>query len=106
MYEYFKRVVVAANNISTIYVHYWQSKGLSNEQIKPPNISTNNVLAPILDYESRELSLKFNGSPLRQSRMTYNHGPKVNTCIVYKLNSHTINTDFALKDGLFGAVNH
>ena len=46
MYEYLKRVIVTTNNISTIYVHYWQSKGLSNEQIKPPNISANNVLAP------------------------------------------------------------
>ena len=28
-YEYLKRVVVTANNVSTIYIHYWQSKGLS-----------------------------------------------------------------------------
>ena len=103
-YEYLKRVIVTTNNISTIYVHYWQSEGLSNEQIKPPNISTNNDLAPVLEYDRREMNLKFSGGLLRQSRVTYNHGPKINIFIVYKLNTHTMNTDFALRDCLFGSV--
>ena len=101
MYEYLKRVVVTGNNISTIYIQYWLSKGLSDKQIKPPNISKSNDLAPILEYDGVETSLKFNGSLLRKSRVTYNHGSNINIFIVYKVNSHTINTDFALKDGLF-----
>ena len=102
MYEYLKRVIVAADNISTIYVHSWTRKGLSNEQIKTPNTSTNNDQAPILEYDGREISLKFTGDLLKQTRVTYNHGPKISIFIVYKLNTHTINTDFALKD--FGSV--
>ena len=102
MYEYLKRLVVTTSNISTIYICYQQSKGLSNEQFKPLNISTSNDLAPILEYDGVEMSLKFNGSLLSRSRVTYNHGSNVSIFIVYKLNSHTINTDFALKDGLFG----
>ena len=98
MYEYLKRVTVTTNNISTKYLHNWQSKGLSNEQIKPPNIP------PILEYDGKEISLKFSGDLLKQSRVTYNHGPNVSIFIAYKLNTHTINTDFALKDCLFGSV--
>ena len=105
MYEYLKRVIATANNISTIYEHSWTSKGLSNEQVKTPNTSTNNDQAPILEYDGREISLKLSGDLLKQSRVTYNHhGPKVSTFIVYKLNTHTINTDFALKDCLFGSL--
>ena len=92
IYEYLKRVIVTANNISATYVYYWQSKGLRNEQIKPPNISTSNDLAPILENDGIKMSLKFIGSLLRQSRVTCNHGPNVCIFIVYKLNSHTINT--------------
>ena len=104
MYEYLKRVIVTANNISTIYVHSCTSKGLSNEQIKAPNTSNNNDQAPILEYDGREISLKLTGDLLKQSRLTYNHGPRVIIFIVYKLNTHTINTDLALKHCLFGSV--
>ena len=104
MHEYLKRVFVTANNTSTIYVHSWTRKGLCNEQIKAPNTSTNNDQAPILEYDDREISLKFSGVLLKQSRVTYNHGPKINIFIVYKLITHTINTDFALKDCLLGSV--
>ena len=97
MYEYLKRVFVTTNNVSTIYIHYWQSKGLSNEQIKTRNTSTSNDLAPVLEYGGKEMSLKFSGDILRKSRVTYNQGPKINIFIVYKLNTHTINTDFAFK---------
>ena len=76
MYEYLKRVIVTANNISTIYIHYWQSKRLSNEQIKPPRTSTSKDLAPVLEYDGVEISLKFSGDLLRQSRVTYNTSQK------------------------------
>ena len=44
------------------------------------------------------MSLKFNGSLLRQNRVTYNHGSNVSIFIVYKLNPHTINDDLASKE--------
>ena len=52
----------------------------------------------------REIRLKFSDGLLKQSRITYNHGPKVNIFIVYRLNTHTSNTDFGLKDCLFASV--
>ena len=66
MYEYLKRVTAAVNSSSTIYVHSCTSKGLSNEQIKVPNTSTNNDQAPILEYDGREVSLKFSGDFLKK----------------------------------------
>ena len=104
MYEYLKRVIATVNNISTIYVQSWTGEGLSNEQIKSPNTSTNNDQGLILEYDAREISLKFSADLLKQNRVTYNHGPKVSIFIVYKLNTHTINTAVALKDCLFGSV--
>ena len=104
MCEHLKRIIATVNNISAIYVYSYTSNGLSNEQIKAPNTSTNNDQAPILEYDGREISLKFSGDLLKQISVTNDHGPKVNIFIVYKLNSHTINTDFALKDCLFGSV--
>ena len=53
MYEYLKRAFATVNDISTIYVHSWTSTGLSNEQIKAPNTSTNNNQAPILEYDGK-----------------------------------------------------
>ena len=104
MYEYFKRVVVTGANISTIYVHSWQSKVISNEKITAPNIFSSNDQAPLLECEDGKIGLLFKGDLLKQSRVTYNHGPIVSIFIVYKLNSHTANIDFTLRDCLFEAV--
>ena len=101
MYEYFKRVVVTGANISTIYVHFWQSKGISSEIITAPSISSSNDQAPLREYKDGRIGLLFKGDLLKQSRVTYNHGPKVSIFIVYKLNSHTANIDFTLRDCLF-----
>ena len=58
MYEYFKRVIVTENNVSNIYIHYWQL----NLHIKPPNY----LQVMILDYDGFRTKLKFNGSLVRQ----------------------------------------
>ena len=104
MYEYLERVAAIVNNTGVIYVHSWTSKGISNEKIKAPNTPSSTDQAPVLEDDGVKIRLKFTGDLLSQTRVTYNHGPKVSTFIVYKLNSHTINTDFPLKDCLFGAV--
>ena len=101
MYEYLKRVIVVSSNVTTIYIHSWTSKGISNEQIKALSTSSSNDQEPILEYDGAEIRLKFTGDILMQNRDTYNHGPKVSIFIIYKLNSHTINNNFALKDCLF-----
>ena len=60
--KYFKlnSVAGAAN-----YVLSWQSKGLSNESIKPPT-TTNNCLTPELNYYGTKTKIKFTGSCLKQ----------------------------------------
>ena len=67
--KYFKlnSVVNAAD-----YVLSWQSKGLSNESIKPPT-TTNNSLTPELNYYGTKTKIKFTGSCLKQSNHIFTH---------------------------------
>ena len=46
------------------YISSWQSKGLSNEIIKPP-ASSDNSLTPLVDYLGHKISVKFTGSCLK-----------------------------------------
>ena len=48
------------------YVLSWQSKGLSNESIKPPTTS-DNTLTPELNYYGTKRKIKFTGRCLKQS---------------------------------------
>ena len=50
------------NNVSA-----WISKGLSDESIKPPTVY-NNSLALVINYIDSKISLKFDGSCLKQYR--------------------------------------
>ena len=86
---------------NTKYISERKSKGLSDESIKPRTTSDNS-LAPLIDYVGYK---KFNGSCLKQPRVTYTHGKAVNIYIAYELagsSSYTI--DPTLKNCLFGAV--
>ena len=60
--RYFK---VIAN---TDYVSSWKSKGLSAENIKPPN-TFDNSLTPALNYYSTKARAKFTGSCLQQPKL-------------------------------------
>ena len=48
--------------------------------------------------------LKFEGSCLRQDKITFNHEKIVNIYIVYELSSNINNFEFTLENCLFGAV--
>ena len=93
MNKYFKKIG------STESISSWKSKGLSNEVIKPPPTS-NNSLAPELSYFINKIKVKFNGSCLKQDKITYTYGRIVNIYIVYKLSSNLINFDFTLENCL------
>ena len=96
--KYFK--VIANTN----YVSSWKSKGLSAETIKPPTTSDNS-LTPALSYYGTKTRVKFTGSCLKQSKISYTHGKVVNIYIVYELGaSSSHNNDPTLKNCLFGAV--
>ena len=82
----------------------WQSKGLSNESIKPPTRSNNSLTAE-LNYYGTKTRVKFIRSCLKQSRISYTHAKVVNIYIVYELGAFSSNySDPTLKNCLFGAV--
>ena len=66
MYAYFKRAVgVGTGN----YIYFWKSKGLSDENITPPTTS-NYSLNPELSYFGTKTRVKFDGSCLKQDKLT------------------------------------
>ena len=72
MCKYFKKVIDNTDN--TVCVHYWQSKELSDGKINAPGTSVSNDQAPVVEYGSAGIRLKFKGDSLRQNKVTYNHG--------------------------------
>ena len=72
----------------------WQSKGISNENIKPPTTS-NNSLNPELSYYGTKTRVTFTGSCLKQPNYTFTHKLGAST-------SHS--SDPTIKNCLFGAV--
>ena len=79
-------------------------KGLSHESMKPFPTSDNS-LTPLIGCYSYHIRVKFNGSILRQLKVTYTHGKIVYIYIVYELSTFSSNDDDPiLKNCLFGAV--
>ena len=83
----------------------WQSKGVSNESIKPPKTS-NNILTPELNYyNNTKTRVKFKGSCLKQSNFTFTPNKILNIYIVYELGASSSHiSDPTLKNCLFGTV--
>ena len=75
MYNDFKMIT------NTDYISSWKSKGLSTESIKPPTTSDNS-LTPALSHYGTKTRVKFIGSCLKQSKISYTHGKVVNIYIV------------------------
>ena len=65
-----KYIKITAN---TKFNSSWKSKGLSDESINPFPTSDNS-LTPLIDYyDGYYIRVKFNGSILRQPKVTYAH---------------------------------
>ena len=89
---------------NTDYVSAWKSKGLSAESIKLPTTSDNS-LTPQLNCYGTKTRVKFNGSCLQQSKISYTHSTIVTIYIVYELGaSGSHDNDPTLKNCLFGAI--
>ena len=74
------------------------------ESIKVTTTS-NNSLTPLIDHYGYKIRVKFNGSSLRQPKVTYTHEKAVNIYIVYELAGSSAHSDDpTLKNCLFGAV--
>ena len=69
------KFVANSQNISS-----WRSIGLSGEEIKVVN-----GLCPSVNYVNEKLHLKFEGSFLAQTKVTYSHKNIVNIYIVYEV---------------------
>ena len=97
--KYFKVIT----NANTKYISSWQSKGLSDESIKPPATS-DYKLNPKVNYYGTKTRLEFRGSCLKQDKSTFNYGKIVNIYIVYELDETYVKTHPTLVNCLFGAI--
>ena len=96
-----KYIKIIAN---TKYISEWKSIGLSDENIKPFPTSDNS-LTPLIDYYGYNIRVRFNGSILRQPKVSYTHEKIVNIYMVYELTGSSSHSDEpTLKNCLFGAV--
>ena len=101
VYRYFKRIVGVDNSD---YIYYWQSKGLSDERINSIKTSDYGTTATLSCYGTKT-RVEFNGSCLKQDKITYTHEKIVNIYIVYKIYSDLSNGYYStLQNALFGAV--
>ena len=98
---YSKRVAgVSSGN----YIYFWKSKGLSDENITAPTTSDYS-LNPQLSYLGNKTRVEFKGSCLKQDKIIYTHGKKINIYIVYEISkNYNISSYPTLEDCLFGAV--
>ena len=98
VYRYFKFIA------NTNFISEWISNGLSSESIKPPATSDNSFIRVIKNYGTKT-RVKFTGSCLQQSKISYTHRKIVNIYVVYELGASSSNiNDPTLKNCLFGAV--
>ena len=89
---------------NTKYISEWKSKTLSDGSIKAPATSDTS-LSPLVDYFGNKIRLKFNGSCLKQNKLTYTQRTIVNIYTVYEMGaSSSFNDHPKLKNSLFGAV--
>ena len=101
MYRYFKRITgVGSGN----YVYFWKSKGLPDERLYCITAS-NHKVTPELSFCGTKTKVEFNGSCLKQNKVTYNHGKIVNIYIVYEISkNYNISSYPKSKNCLCGAV--
>ena len=83
----------------------WQSKGVSNESIKPPTTSNNSLTRKLNYYNNTETRVKFKGSCLKHSNFAFTHNKILNIYIAYEFGASSSHiSDPTLKNCLFGAV--
>ena len=63
------------------YLYFWKSKGLSDESVNSP-ITSDYSITPKLSYYGTKTRVQFDGSCLKQDKITYTHGKIVNIYIV------------------------
>ena len=84
MYRYFKRVAGAS---SGNHIYIWKSKGLSDERLDSITASSYKI-TPELSFYCTKTRVEFNGSCLKQDKVTYILGKIVNIYIVYEISQN------------------
>ena len=84
MYRYFKMIAGVG---SGKYIYFWKSKGLSDERLDSITAS-NHKNSPELSFYGTKTKVEFNGSCLKQDKVTYNHGKIIIICIVYEISQN------------------
>ena len=99
--RYFRRIIgVGSSN----YIYFSKSIGLSDERLNS-NTASNYKNTPELSCYGTKIRVEFNGSCLKQDKVTYNHRKIVNIHIVYEIrNNYNISNYPTLENCLFGAV--
>ena len=98
VYGYFKFIS------NTNFISEWISKGLFSESIKP-SATSDNSLAHVINNYGTKTRVKFAGSCLQQSKISYTHGKIINIYVAYELGAASSNVnDPTLKNCLLGAV--
>ena len=78
---------------------------MSDEKINSITESSYSI-TPSLDYLGTKIRVKFNGSCLKEDKITYTHGKIVNIYIVYEISKNfNISSYPTLENCLFGALN-
>ena len=88
--RYFKKIAGVGNGSYVYYIYYWESKGLSDEEINSIKTS-NRSITPNVDYYGTKTRVEFKGSCLKQDKITFNHGTVVSIYIVYEINKSVNN---------------
>ena len=101
VYRYFRRIIAIG---SGNYIYFWKSIGLFDETLNS-NTASNYKITPELSYYGTKIRVEFNGSCLKQDKVTYNHGKIVNIYIAYEISkNYSISTYETLENCLFGTV--
>ena len=100
------RVKVILKMMELKIILAWKSKGLSDENIKPPVASDNSLVLP-LSYIGVRPRIKFNGQYLKQDKTTLTQNIAIH--IIYEINGinlwvHAQGADCTLENSLFGAA--
>ena len=91
--------------VSKIATNKTRNESIENEFKKSKKDLGDNSLTPLIDYYGFNIRVKFNGSILRQPKVSYTHEKAVNIYIVYELaGSSSHSDDSTLKNCLFGAL--
>ena len=101
MRRYFKTIGGVGND-SNIYC--WKSKGLSDERIN--SIKTpNHIISPNLSCYGTYIRVEFNGSCLKQDKVSFNRGKILKIYIAYEISKSINISDYpTFENFLFGAV--